>query len=624
MKKILFLFLICICIYSSTNAQQLKTYSGSFIADDDITCCKIEGTTNYSYYESDTGRVYNGSFSFKSNPTPLGLSENVIINGNYINNKKVGKWTIKGTTRLRPYYMFDYIEIFTTENNILDFKFEIKGPFDKNTSIIKSHNQIKCSFKNFKLQGGYEFKYSEVDKNYICVILGTFDKGFFTGNMKEKYYENNIEYSINREYYYGVVIKDLSMNTATGEIINNLIDCNCILDTLLIKKIVEKYDNEVLKFNLSREITNAEIENKIYNISLNDLFPHKITKYNYGGNNFLPIIPKYSNIRDDYKFNEPNSIGITLNNNLTKEKEDNINNTFANLIKEGDEYFNERSYNNALNKFKEANMIKNSQELTEKISYTQKSIDVEKQIKPLIEKGNAFFSQKKYEEALKQYDSAYFIKPEIYLKKHIDKVKTIMQFEIHILKGNNFFSEKNYNQALTEYNYAKDVINTNEIIDLIKLTNNEIIRIRNLHKTRIDLYKRINQEHEKLSKSSFSFTSLLVDYKKSYGKNYEKCITLLNNNCLTYFTIVAEIFKSNNTTGFEINETWNDLDQKAFENLNELDEELKSYKKFVTIIMKAYLSKDKQQLKLLNSSENPKEIINKINQLPYDETDKLF
>jgi hypothetical protein len=103
----------------------------------------------------------------------------------------------------------------------------------------------------------------------------------------------------------------------------------------------------------------------------------------------------------------------------------------------------------------------------------------------------------------------------------------------------------------------------------------------------------------------------LDDKKKVYGTNYELCMNQLNSKFQSYFSSVNSMFYSNKTTGLKIEDTWNETDQDALDLLTKFKEEFSKYEKFHNAVKIAFETKNKDGLKLLKSSDNPNEIINK-------------
>lgn len=668
MKKYFIIFII-LSFYSFVNAQQLKKYSGEYVANYNKTFsnCDIVGNANYTYTDCDTGRVYNGAFVFKSNPAQPGLTGDLTITGNYENNKKIGKWTYIGTSLVSllmgPYYIFEITEDYLPENNLLNFTSNRKGPYKSGKPLTYDHQcpmsfqniDIKCSFQNHQLHGGYFYKLTQEKKeyktNYSETIIGNFDMGLFSGTETEKYTEKKIDYYIKSEYYKGVRIYYSKTDYSTGEITTETNNS----DTVLINKIVQKLIAQEIE-SKTLYYKQIEIDGNIYMIESGNI----MTDDNY-------TIPSFSNIRGNYNIVAPISLSIKYDEYKTEKRKENSEYEYRNLIEEGDNYYQQNKYNDAIDKYKLAYNLKKSTELSDKINSLQKFIDNEKITHPIIIKGDEFFSEKKYEEAIKEYELAYSISPNKDINNKINYVKEQIIYEAHIskgdvffnsnklnnalteyklaqkirnadtlnerikktikfinfneakTKGDDFFIAKKYKEALTEYYHAKEIISSKEIIEKINETNKEIERIRNLQNLRLDLFQRVTYEYKILSKRAFLYIPIITEYKKTYAKNYEKCIIFLNNNCLNYLTIVSDIFKTNNTTGLEIQDTWNELDQKAFDNLKNLDEELKVFTKFFNIIAKSLRYNDKKSLKLLKHSDEPLEIINKIILLPYDE-----
>ena len=229
MKKHLFI-LIMSAIWGNLSAQ-LKTYSGDYeYYDGSIRYFHYDpsGRAVYTYKESSDGeRIYHGKFSFVSQDS------NFSVTGNFIDNKKSGKWTYKNSSD--PFFTLCTV---TYSNGILDGKWEFiyyaniyRGKLTRETKQRIFHKEIR-NYKQGKLHGVYKreeesgmsinatynegklvgaFEYSQDDYK----MTGNFDnQGYPTGTWIEKGYNSTSKHS----FYKGICYKSIRINNQTGKI----------------------------------------------------------------------------------------------------------------------------------------------------------------------------------------------------------------------------------------------------------------------------------------------------------------------------------------------------------------------------------------------------------------------
>ena len=302
-----------------------------------------------------------------------------------------------------------------------------------------------------------------------------------------------------------------------------------------------------------------------------------------------------------------------------------IEKEYKELIAKANSSFASKNYSEAIEYFKQSLEIKDDQSIREQIENAQK-IQTEENYQKQISLADFAFNEKNYATALIEYQKALEIKDEQYPK---DKLKVTQEkideekrriaeekerkekIEAAIKKGNNFFETKKYKQALAEYNSANAIQFSNDVSAMIKATQREISRIDSLQKLRMETYSYLKTKNETIATEMESLKVSLADKKKVYGENYVLCMNFLNSKFPSYFSSVNTMFSTNKTTGLKTEDTWNGTDQDALDLLTKFKEEFKSYEKFHNAVKTAFETQNKDQLKLLKSSDDPNEIISK-------------
>lgn len=309
-----------------------------------------------------------------------------------------------------------------------------------------------------------------------------------------------------------------------------------------------------------------------------------------------------------------------------------IEKEYKELIAKANSSFASKNYSEAIDYYKQSLEVKNDQSIKEQIANAEK-LQTDDNYQKQISVADVAFNEKNYSTALTEYQKALEIKDEQYpkdkLKETQEKIdeekrrkeaeeKRIAEekarkekIEAAVKKGNNFFETKKFKEALAEYNSANAIEVSNDVTAKIKSTQKEIDRIDSLQKLRLEIYSYLKTHNETIATEMTSLKVSLDDKKKVYGKNYELCMNLLNSNFSSYFSSVNTLFSTNKTTGVKVEESWNETDQNALDLLTKFKEEFKQYEKFHNAIKTAFEKENKDQLKLLKSSDDPKEIISK-------------
>lgn len=351
----------------------------------------------------------------------------------------------------------------------------------------------------------------------------------------------------------------------------------------------------------------------------------KTYKYTYDANgNWTTKVSfsssAYMNMKADTKADEITERVIEYHKDPAQ-----IEKEYKELIAKANSSFASKSYSEAIDYFKQSLKIKDDQSIREQIENAE-NLQTEENYQKQISLADFSFNEKNYATALIEYQKALEIKDEQYAK---DKVKVTQdkieeerkriaeekerkeKIEAAIKKGNKFYDTKKYKEALAEYNSANAIEFSNDVSAKIIATQKEITRIDSLQKLRMETYSYLKSRNETIASEMISLKTSLEDKKKVYGTNYELCMNYLNSKFSSYFSSINTMFYSNKTTGLKMEDTWNDTDQDALDLLTKFKEEFSKYDKFHTAVKTAFETQNKDQLKLLKSSDDPNEIISK-------------
>ncbi len=224
-----------------------------------------------------------------------------------------------------------------------------------------------------------------------------------------------------------------------------------VIDSLLVVK--EKQAEIKLQFNTLLAEGDSFKENKEYDLA--------IQKYDEA----LVLIPK-----EDQARQKRQSV-LTIQNNIRKEAE--RKKSYDDAIQKGDNLFNEGSFELARVEFEKAQSLRNDQEYPRKrliaISKELERLEAEKEERfaQSIADGDVFFDQGKYEEALKKYQLAKSIKPnEKYPQQKIveceghvaERLQRLMaEYELAIIDADRFYNSKTYDKAIAGYKKAEGI-----------------------------------------------------------------------------------------------------------------------------------------------------------------------
>ena len=209
MKSIFLIFAIFFCIIN-ISSQKNKTYSGEYTlksSSSSLSPQYYKGKASYLYYDdANTGRVYNGSFSYsgtKGGSTWDGRSTGekmtISISGNYKNGLKNGLFTTAIT--------------FKTRSESLSAKCKANyshGYANGLWSITEKAEAITVNFVKNKGVGKFSYKTKDTK------ITGTMDEqGFIHGDLV---WLSGTKWKETLTYDHGFQTKYVSLNRQTGEI----------------------------------------------------------------------------------------------------------------------------------------------------------------------------------------------------------------------------------------------------------------------------------------------------------------------------------------------------------------------------------------------------------------------
>lgn len=422
-------------------AQTLKTFQGNY----------ENGTATYQYYENQNfERVFQGQFKYKGIVTGgvRGTSMFYAV-GQYNQDKKDGKWSyvladpdIKGTyeTVSGLYSNGQMTDLWTSTTTLNLTK--------------KTIRKTSANFKNNKLAGELKFDYNINNlKDFSSISISGFfnDSSYFEGTWSTTYTQGNIQYEESRKYRNGVLYFLLHRRLSDGKILEK------IDSTFFVDQFFQHYD-------ASKQT--AQIGNQRY------IFKDKPDKYS--GSLELPIVvsdywtktmpnPSFSSLininpafmierghKPTDKFHE----NIVTNWASTQEgakqtwqeeqnkklREEKFNSNLSNA----DTAFSKKQYTEAVEFYKQALAIKETQYIHDQIQKAQLIIDQrqkelereqmakeqeklakEKTYKNYIAKADSNFKDEKLEIALEFYKSALEIKDDNYPKSQIEAIRQL-------------------------------------------------------------------------------------------------------------------------------------------------------------------------------------------------------
>ena len=543
------------------NSQTLKTYTGNYEG----------GSATYQYYENENrDRIFHGQYQYKE--------RNLKINGQFNNNLKDGIWSFE--------YYDDNYNFYAIESKKFIGKYDngrMLGEWnysyyrkDKKTNKVEESQKMTANFSN----NNFAKKYSLKEENMYHAngikkldIKGQFNKtGLLDSTWVIKYVQNGYDFETYFKYKDGILYGSFSRNLSNGEIIENFDS------TSFINQFINNYDT---LSNISS--VNSNYFNKaIYQLVLGE--------WNKGAefmdNNYVMNTKELKEIFSQ-EIESPNSrLGFNSVISSKTDADEELSSSLADWVNlhNGDFFI--------IKKVSDVKLIYPKCAVLKLNKSKLKEIEKEKE-------------QKEKEKREKEKEEARIE------SERLEAIARKDKFDEAVKSGNTFFETKKYKQALEEYNSANTIEFSNDVSAKIKSTQKEIDRIDSLQRLRLETYSYLKSKYETIVSDMTSLKVSLEDKKKVYGKNYELCMNLLNSKFPSYFSSVNVMFNANKTTGLNIEDTWNETDQDALDLLTKFKDEFKTYEKFHYAVKTAFETENKDQLKLLKSSDDPKEIISK-------------
>ena len=141
---------------------------------------------------------------------------------------------------------------------------------------------------------------------------------------------------------------------------------------------------------------------------------------------------------------------------------------YNNAITQGDAYFNEKKYQQATSSFEEALTLFPDESYPknkiDEINSIIEALNIQKKYNDAIAKADLFFEQGNYEDAIKNYQDAFNIKPdEKYPINKIDEINVAIQgnevakekaYNNAVALADKYYSEEDYKNAKTKYQTA--------------------------------------------------------------------------------------------------------------------------------------------------------------------------
>jgi hypothetical protein len=543
------------------NSQTLKTYTGNY----------EDGSATYQYYENENKeRIFHGQYQYKE--------RNLKIYGQFNNNLKDGIWSFE--------YYDDNYNYYAIESKKFVGKYyngRMEGEWnysyyrkDKKTNKVEETEKMTANFSNNNFAKKIFLKEENMyHSNGIekLDIKGQFNKtGLLDSTWVIKYVQNGYDFETYFKYKDGILYSSFSRNLSNGKIIENFDS------TGFINQIINNYDT---LSNISS--VNSNYFNKaIYQLEL--------AEWNEGAdfldNNYVMDTKELKEIFS-HEIESPNHMFEF--NSVISSKTDAAAELSSFLV------FWVNLHNGDFFKIKRGSDVKLIYPKCAVLKLNESRLkEIEKEKKQREED-----KRKKKEEEVRIE------------KERLAAIARKEKFDVAVKSGNTFFEAKKYKQALAEYNSANAIQFSNDVSAMINATQSQISRIDSLQKLRMETYSYLKTKNETIATEMESLKVSLADKKKVYGENYVLCMNFLNSKFPSYFSSVNTMFLTKKMTGLKTEDTWNETDQAALDLLTKFKEEFKSYEKFHNAVKTAFETQNKDQLKLLKSSDDPNEIISK-------------
>lgn len=183
----------------------------------------------------------------------------------------------------------------------------------------------------------------------------------------------------------------------------------------------------------------------------------------------------------------------------------------------------------------------------------------------------------------------------------------------YIEAGDLNFAKRNYKQASKEYLRASLINDTDDNIkSKIAETKTKINQIDSLLKLRFEISNLIESNLKLEMSISNSIIKKLEEKNSTYLENYKSCVNLLKLNLNNYAVIRYNFYLKYEDKKDYWSNRWDSSDDNILDIFIKYKDEIIIYNNFNSKVLKAIESENKEILKLLKKSENPKETIDKI------------
>ncbi|HMU59008.1 MAG TPA: hypothetical protein PKD42_12105 [Chitinophagaceae bacterium] len=328
MNKSAFNFVVIttlVFITKLTFGQTNKVYNGNFNSKN------FKGIANYSYFDKDDERVYDGTFSFKSQ------SNNFSISGNYKDGKKNGLWKVSLINVLNSDLLFKANITATVSGQFSNGNLSGQWTLERTKLLSAANNGISNYYRNQLNTLSYLFDGKQVDFNKTAkvtesakanfkdnhfygsfthsvnngksTVTGQFNEdGFMDGVWTVNYYSDGILHLITKTYRNGVLMTIKEKDNSTGatkitydktfevneyfQKLNNENEGVLINDKIYTLKSVENFDKDFVGNALAVWVNNTSLSTSAYNFEI------------FTGTNKLAKFPEREIVYDDKKTEE--------------------------------------------------------------------------------------------------------------------------------------------------------------------------------------------------------------------------------------------------------------------------------------------------------------------------------
>ncbi len=211
--------------------------------------------------------------------------------------------------------------------------------------------------------------------------------------------------------------------------------------------------------------------------------------------------------------------------------------------------------------------------------------------------------RKEFEEAEKLRLEALAKEEQIRLEREKERERQRLEKIAHAEKiADKLMQEKKYKAAYKQYIDINTEQFSDKRLQKIRQCESEINRIDSLHFDLTNKYTYLKNQVEPSFKRAYSFDSI-VRTKRKDATNYIKCIDYLK----AQFTSSYRTFSIEQSQ--EQLEKWDQQDEQLLVEIEKMVKELERVDSFANAVNEAVITKQKARLRILNSSLNPKVII---------------